>query len=102
MAIKEKRITVDNSKRDFCKNYVWKQIGQVISGFKNGISEAEKKDNFDRYFESYESSYALTLAYSDDILIETAHRYGIETQGREKNDIIKELFKKQGGREYRF
>ena len=55
---------------------------------------------FERYFESYDSSYALTLAYPDDLLLETARRHGIETEGREKNEIVKELFKKHGGHEY--
>jgi hypothetical protein len=30
-------------------------------------------------------------------MIATARRYGIETQGREKSEIVKELLKKKGG-----
>ena len=84
---------VDQSKRDFCKHYFLRQVGVILSGFQEGVQE----DEFDRYFDSYDSSYALTLAYPDDILLETARQYGIETEGREKKDIVKELFKKAGG-----
>ena len=84
---------VDQSKRDFCKHYFLRQVGGILSGFQEGVQE----DEFDRYFDSYDSSYALTLAYPDDILLETARQYGIETAGREKKDIVKELFKKAGG-----
>ena len=85
---------VDNSKRSFCKRYVLRQVGEILAGFKEGMQGAEQKDEFDRYFDSYDSSYALTLAYPDDILLETARQFGIETEGREKKDIVKELFKK--------
>ena len=61
------------------------------------MEEAQQSLAFDDFFESYESSYALTLAYPDDILIETANQYGIETEGREKNEIVKEVFEKHGG-----
>jgi hypothetical protein len=87
---------VDKSKRDFCKRYFLRQAAEVIFGFREGMQEADRTNEFDRYFESYDSSYALTLAYPDDILLETARQHGIETQGREKNDIVKELFQKAG------
>ena len=85
---------VDNSKRDFCKHYFLRQVGEILSGFQKGMQEAERAEEFDRYFDSYDSSYALTLAYPDDILLETARQSGIETEGREKKDIVKDLFEK--------
>ena len=87
---------VDKSKRDFLTRYFPRQLREILAGFQEGMQDAEQKDDFDRYFETYGSSYALTLAYPDDILSETAHRHGIETEGREKNDIVKELFQKAG------
>jgi hypothetical protein len=89
--------TVDKSKRIFCKKYFLRQVEKVVKGFGEGLQEAQQGLAFDDFFESYESSYALTLAYPDDILIETAHQYGIDTEGREKNEIVKELFEKHGG-----
>jgi len=93
---------VDKTKREFCTKYFFRQAAKIISEFNSGIQEAKEKENFDKFFESYESSYALTLAYPDDLLLETASQHGIETEGREKSDIVKELFKKHGGKEYGF
>jgi hypothetical protein len=93
---------VDRNKRLFFRRGLQRQIGKIVSGFQEGMQEAEQQTAFERYFESYDSSYALTLAYPDDLLLETARRHGIETEGREKNDIVKELFKKYGGEEYGF
>jgi len=88
---------VDKSKREFCTKYFFRQAAEIISGFNAGVQEAKEKEAFNEFFESYESSYALTLAYPDEILIETAQRFGIDTEGREKNEIVKELFEKKGG-----
>ena len=93
---------VDKDKRNFLKRYFLDQMSEVICGFQEGARTADQKTTFESYFDSYESSYALTLAYPDDILLETARRQGIETEGREKAEIIKELFNKRGGDEYRF
>jgi hypothetical protein len=88
---------VDKSKRTFCKGYFFRQIENVVERFGEGYKEAQQSLAFDDFFQSYDSSYALTLAYPDDILIETAHQHGIDTEGREKNEIVKELFEKYGG-----
>jgi hypothetical protein len=88
---------VDRNKRVFFKHCFFEEIGNVISGFDEGIKQAKEKQGFDEYFDSYESSYALTLAYPDEILLETARQAGIETDGRDKKDIVKELFEKKGG-----
>jgi hypothetical protein len=91
---------VDQNKRQFFRRGWLLQVGEIVSSFQKGIQEADQESAFERYFESYDSSYALTLAYPDDLLLETARRYGIETEGREKNDIVKELFRKHGGCQY--
>ena len=93
---------VDQNKRNFFRRGWLRQVGEIVSGFQEGMQQADQKIAFDRYFESYDSSYALTLAYPDDLILETARQYGIETEGREKNEIVKELFKKHGGGEYGF
>ncbi len=90
-------MTEKRDRRKFLTDYPLGLAGRIFENFKEGYGEAEKEEEFDRFFDSYESSYALTLAYPDDILIETARMHGIETEGREKNEIVKELFKKQGG-----
>ena len=93
---------VDQNKRFFFRRGWLRQVGEIVSGFQEGVQEVEQESAFDRYFETYDSSYALTLAYPDDLLLETARQHGIETEGREKNEIVKELFNKHGGEGYGF
>jgi hypothetical protein len=93
---------VDKNKRLFFKRGLLKQVAGIVAGFQEGMEEAERRDCFDRFFETDESCYALTLAYPDDLLLETAKMHGIATDGRDKKDIVKELFLKQGGDAYRF
>ena len=88
---------IDKSKRKFLTKFFIQQAGQIVQNFEAGVREAEEKEEFDKFFESYDSCYALTLAYPDDILIETARQNGIETEGRDKIEIVKELFIKKGG-----
>ena len=88
---------VDISKRTFCRKYFFQQAVKIVDGFNAGVQKAREKEDFDDFFESYESSYALTLAYPDEILMETARLHGIETKNRDKIEIVKELFLKKGG-----
>ena len=90
-------LMIDKSRRQFLSKFFLRQINGLVQGFEAGVREVEEKEEFDKFFESYESSYALTLAYPDDILIETARMHGIETKNRDKIDIVKELFLKKGG-----
>jgi hypothetical protein len=93
---------IDRNRRQFFKRGLLKQLAGIVAGFQDGMAMADRKDSFERFFESDESCYALTLAYPDDLLLETAKLNGIETEGRDKKDIVKELFLKKGGDEYRF
>ncbi len=93
---------VDKSKRIFFKQGLLKQAAGIVAGFEEGKAAIERRNEFDKFFESDESCYALTMAYPEELLIETARLHGIETEGRDKKEIVKELFLKQGGHEYRF
>jgi len=46
------------------------------------------------FFDSYESSYALTLA-EEELLMDSARQAGIRTEGRDRNEVAKELFAEQ-------
>ena len=85
----------DNSKRQFLSKYFLHQVGRCLRGFENGVDEIRQEADFENFFESDESSYALTLAYPDDILLETAKNYGIDTEDRSKREIVKELILKR-------
>jgi hypothetical protein len=93
---------MNDGRRQFLRRGLLRQVAGFVAGFQEGVAAAERKDEFERFFESDESCYALTLAYPDDILMETAKQYGIETDGRDKKEIVKELFLRQGGHDYRF
>jgi hypothetical protein len=92
---------MDPTKRNLLRGDWLRQIGQIARAYKDGMRDVEEKYAFDAFFESYESSYALTLAYPEEILIETARREGICIEGRDKNAIVKELFEKKGGYDHR-
>lgn len=86
-----------NPRRRFLTRYLWHHAGRCLKGFQDGLEEVRHQSDMDRFFESYESSYSLTLAYPDEILLETARQRGIKTEGRDKIDIVKELFLEHGG-----
>jgi hypothetical protein len=88
---------MDNGRRDFFTRFFSEQAGKAIAGFRAGEKEARAEADFEAFFSDYESSYALTLAYPDDILLDAARKEGIQVEGREKNDIVKDLFLKKGG-----
>jgi hypothetical protein len=85
---------VDKSRRSFFGNLFKELVRDSVSAFENGREQARGDEEFDEFFSSYESSYALTLCYPDDILLETARKEGIPCEGREKADIVKDLFLK--------
>lgn len=87
---------MDDQKRVFFKRLFYESVGKVISEFEKGVQDAKRKEDFYTFFDSYESSYSLTMNYPDDILIETARIEGIKTEGRDKLDIARELFEKKG------
>ena len=86
---------VDQVRRNFFRGAL-KQVFTVAAAFEEGVAEAKARQEKESFFDSYESSSALCLAYPDDVLLESARRAGIEVEGREKIDIVKELFTKEG------
>ena len=81
----------DRTRRRFLGKYFLNQIGRCLRGFEEGLDEAGQENELDKFFESDESSYALTLAYPDEILLETAKNKGIVVANRSKREIVKEL-----------
>jgi hypothetical protein len=87
---------VDNSRRAFFGNLFKELVRDSVAAFEKGREEARTHQELQDFFASYESSYALTLCYPDDILMETARKEGIPCEGRDKIDIVKDLFLKKG------
>ena len=78
---------VDTSKRTFCRKYFFQQAAKIVSGFNAGVREAKEKEAFEDFFESYDSSYSLTLAYPDEIMI----KLPVSAVSRPKDAVKKRL-----------
>jgi hypothetical protein len=65
------------------------------------LATGEEKVNWEQqdFFSSYETSYSMTLAYPEDLLIESARAAGIPVEGREKLDIVRDMVALQQKRE---
>lgn len=85
----------DKGRRKFLSSFFQKETIDCLRGFSKGLREAKQNHDFEKFFESDESSYSLTLAYPDEILIETAKKYGIEVENRPRREIVKELLKQR-------
>ena len=76
-------------------------IGAVTGTVKGSLTTAEEAVNWEShdFFSSYETSYSMTLAYPDDLLIESAKAAGIPVEGRDKLEIVKDMVILQRQRE---
>jgi len=83
----------DISKRRFFRDLL-RQGGRTWSAFQEGREEAQEMADQEAFFDSYESSYALTLA-EEELLMDSARQAGIRTEGRDRNEVAKELFAEQ-------
>lgn len=83
---------MNKGRRQFLKGFLVEEAARMVEGYQAGVREQKRKAELDAFFSSYESSYALTLAYPDEILIETARKKGIPVAGREKIAIVRDLF----------
>ncbi len=65
-------------------------IRQEISSLTEVLFEPEE-ELMDTFFDSYETSYSLTLAYPREMFEQMAEKAGIPHEGREVNDIARDL-----------
>ena len=68
---------------------------KALAEFRETMQEARLEAQAEKYFDTYESSYALTLC-EEELMMDSARQAGIETEGRDRNEIARELFTKQG------
>lgn len=84
----------DQGRRSFFSDLL-RQGAKAIAEIRGSMEEAREEAQAEKYFDSYQSSYALTLC-EEELMLDSARLAGIETEGRDRNQIAKELFAKQG------
>ncbi len=80
---------------------VCRSLGAANGAIRSSLAVDDLTPSWDQqdFFSSYETSYSMTLAYPDDILIESARAVGIEVDGREKLDIVRDMVNLQRQRD---
>ncbi|WP_022850849.1 hypothetical protein [Limisalsivibrio acetivorans] len=67
------------------------EINKVRDDVTQTITEALEDIDEPGFFDSYEMSYSLTLAYPRDMFEQMADKEGIPHEGRETLEIVKDL-----------
>jgi Zn/Cd-binding protein ZinT len=78
-------------RRDFFTKGLPSYVYRLGSAFKNEAKLEEKQD----YFESFESCYPYLAEVSMDLMIQAAERLEIETMGKTKLELAREISIKQ-------
>ena len=80
---------------------VCRSMGAATGTIKGSLAADELKPAWDQqdFFSSYETSYSMTLAYPEEMLIESARSVGIPVEGREKIDIVRDMVNMQRQRD---
>jgi hypothetical protein len=84
---------MDQGRRSFFSDLLREGV-KSVAAFREGLGRGKEDNPADHFFDSYESSYALTLC-EEELVLESARLAGIETEGRDRIEIAKELFAKQ-------
>ena len=81
-----------------------RSLGEATGAVKGSLAADKVESSWEKqdFFSSYETSYSMTLAYPEDLLIESARSAGIPVEGREKLDIVRDMvtLQRQRDKEY--
>ena len=68
-------------------------LGEFTGTVKGTLPKEQETFRWDKldFFSSYETSYSMTLAYPEDLLLESARAVGIPVEGRDKLAIVKDM-----------
>ena len=83
----------DQGRRSFFSDLL-REGAKALVQFHDTMEEARQEAQAKKYFDTYESSYALTLC-EEELMLDSARLAGIEIEGRDRNEIARELFAKQ-------
>lgn len=72
-----------------------KELYQTYHEVKETFDSIEEEINFlDDFFADYRSSYSLSLAYPESLWKATAEKMGIDTNGKDRLELVKEVYSK--------
>jgi hypothetical protein len=84
----------DKSRREFLTKDLPAQGIRFFNELGDSYRSNESVEKKEDYFDSFENCYPL-LSEAGDLLMEEAIRQGIETKGKSKLEIAKEIFSSQ-------
>jgi Sec-independent protein translocase protein TatA len=84
----------DLSKRSFLRE-LGRHLGKAVGEFRREAARSREEGQRRSFFDSYESSYALTLAYPQELIEDAARRAGIDPRGKDELQLLRELFQDQ-------
>jgi len=85
---------MDKSRREFLTRDLFAQAIGFFNGMADSYNSKEPIEEKDDYFDSFENCYPL-LSEAGGLLMEEAIKQGIETKGKSKLEIAKEIFSSQ-------
>ncbi|MGB9628089.1 MAG: hypothetical protein ACP5Q4_04240 [Candidatus Caldatribacteriaceae bacterium] len=85
---------IDKSRRDFLTKDILAQVIRFFSELADSYKSKESIERKEDYFESFEKCYPL-LSEAGGMLMDEAIKQGIETKGKSKLEIAKEIFSSQ-------
>jgi hypothetical protein len=85
---------MDKGRRDFLREDLLKEAIRFFNGMTDSYKSRESIEKKEDYFDSFENCYPL-LSEAGEMLMDEAIRQGIETKGKSKLEIAKEIFSSQ-------
>jgi hypothetical protein len=85
---------IDKSRRDFLTKDLLAQAIRLFNEVADSCESRESVEEKEDYFESFEKCYPL-LSEAGGLLMDEAIKQGIETKGKSKLEIAKEIFSSQ-------
>ncbi len=88
-ATQARRMSFNCSRRSFLNRDLFRGLANILNGSWTHVEEESERPR--DYFSSFESCQPL-LSEAGELLYEEAARLGIETEGRTREDIAREIF----------
>lgn len=85
---------MDKDRRDFLRKDLLNQAIRFFNELADSYKSRDSTEGKEDYFDSFEKCYPL-ISEAGEMLMDEAIRQGIETKGKSKLEIAKEIFSSQ-------